>query len=356
MRSLRRGDVIEGTIVRVNKDEILVDIGFKSEGVIPSNEVPADQPVVDMKVGDSVMVYVVHTETKEGNIVLSLAKANLAKDWRDAQTHFEQADTFELEVIGFNRGGLIVRFGEIRGFVPASQVFDLRGPVPADQPDARMQKMVGRKLRLKIIEVDRAKNRLILSETSASRGWRSEQKERLLSELQKGEVRHGRVSGLADFGAFVDLGGADGLIHLSELSWQPVGHPGDVVKVGDEVDVYVMDVDKEKRRIALSLKRMQPEPWDQVANTYQVGQLVQATITKLTTFGAFARLDDGIEGLVHISELSDERIAHPKNVVSVGDVVSVRIVRIEPERRRLGLSLKQAQTEEAEEPAQEEQA
>lgn len=341
MRSLRRGDVIEGTIVRVDKDEILVDIGFKSEGVIPSREVSADTPAVDMKVGDTVMVYVVHTESKEGNVVLSLAKANLEKDWREAQTHYEQGDTFELEVIGFNRGGLIVRFGEIRGFVPASQVFDLRGPAPADQPDQRMQKMVGRKLRLKIIEVDRAKNRLILSETSASRGWRSEQKERLLSELQKGEVRHGRVSGLADFGAFVDLGGADGLIHLSELSWQPVNHPSDVVKVGDEVDVYVMDVDKEKRRIALSLKRMQPEPWNQVADTYQVGQLVQATITKLTTFGAFARLDDGIEGLIHISELSDERIAHPKNVVSVGDVVTVRIVRIEPERRRLGLSLRQ---------------
>lgn len=342
IRSLRRGEVIEGTIVRMTKDEILVDIGFKSEGIIPSHEVSPDHPVVNMQVGDAVMVYVVHPESKEGNVVLSLAKATLEKDWRDAQSRFEQADTFELEVIGFNRGGLIVRFGEIRGFVPASQVFDLRGPAPADQPDQRMQKLVGRKLRLKIIEVDRTKNRLILSETSASRGWRSEQKERLLSELQKGEVRHGRVSGLADFGAFVDLGGADGLIHLSELSWQPVSHPSDVVKVGDEVDVYVMDVDREKRRIALSLKRLQPEPWDKVADTYQVGQLAQATITKLTTFGAFARLADGIEGLIHISELSEERIAHPKNVVSVGDVVTVCIVRIEPERRRLGLSLKQA--------------
>lgn len=259
--------------------------------------------------------------------------------------HFERGDTFELEVIGFNRGGLIVRYGEIRGFVPASQVYELRGPAPAEQPDQRMQKLVGKKLRLKIIEVDRSKNRLILSETSASRGWRSEQKERLLSELQKGDVRHGRVSGIADFGAFVDIGGADGLVHLSELSWQPISHPSDVVKVGDEVDVYVIDVDREKKRIALSLKRMQPEPWETVASTYQVGQLVQATITKLTTFGAFARLQDGIEGLIHISELSNERIAHPKNVVNVGDVVTVKIVRMEPERRRLGLSLRQAQEE-----------
>jgi small subunit ribosomal protein S1 len=165
----------------------------------------------------------------------------------------------------------------------------------------------------------------------------------LLSELQKGDVRHGRVSGLADFGVFVDLGGADGLVHLSELSWQPVSHPSDVVKVGDEVDVYVMDVDREKKRIALSLKRLQPEPWETIASTYQVGQLVQATITRLATFGAFARLQDGIEGLIHISELSNERIAHPKNVVNTGDVVTVKIVRIEPERRRLGLSLRQAQ-------------
>jgi small subunit ribosomal protein S1 len=345
MRALHRGDVIEGTVVRVDKDEILVDIGFKSEGVIPSQEVAAERPDVHLSAGDRVMVYVVHPETKEGNVVLSLAKAHLEHDWQDAQARFEHSDTFELDVIGFNRGGLIVRFGEIRGFVPASQVFDLRGPTPAEQPDQRMQKLVGKKLRLKIIEVDRAKNRLILSETSASRGWRSEQKERLLSELQKGDQRHGRVSGIADFGAFVDLGGADGLIHLSELSWQPISHPGDVVKVGDEVDVYVMDVDREKKRIALSLKRMQPEPWEMVTSTYQVGQLVSATITKLTTFGAFARLQDGIEGLIHISELSNERIAHPKNVVNVGDVVTVRIVRIEPERRRLGLSLRQATEE-----------
>ena len=350
MRTLHRGDVIEGTVVRVDRDEIMVDIGFKSEGVIPSQEVASERPGAALSVGDRVMVYVVHPETKEGNVVLSLAKAHLETDWQDAQTKFEQADTFELDVIGYNRGGLIVRFGEIRGFVPASQVFDLRGPVPADQPDQRMQKMVGRKLRLKVIEVDRAKNRLILSETSASRGWRTEQKERLLSELQKGDVRHGRVSGLADFGAFVDLGGADGLIHLSELSWQPISHPGEVLKVGDEVDVYIVDIDREKKRIALSLKRMQREPWDTVANTYEVGQEVTATITKLTTFGAFARLPDGIEGLIHISELSNDRIAHPKNVVGVGDVVTVRIVRIEPERRRLGLSLRQAQEEGMEQP------
>lgn len=347
MRMLRRGDVIEGTVVRVDKDEILVDIGFKSEGVIPSGEVTGERPGVTLGVGDLVMVYVVHTETKEGNIVLSLAKAHLERDWHDAQAKFEQTETFEIDVIGYNRGGLIVRFGEIRGFVPASQVFDLRGPVPAEQPDMRMQKMVGKRLRLKIIEVDRSKNRLILSETQASRGWRTEQKERLLNELQKGDVRHGRVTGLADFGAFVDLGGADGLIHLSELSWQPISHPSDVLKVGDEVDVFVVDIDREKKRIALSLKRLEPEPWEAVANTYEVGQLVPATITKLTTFGAFARLQDGIEGLIHISELSDERIAHPKNVVQVGDVVTVRVVRIEPERRRLGLSLRQAREEDA---------
>lgn len=346
VRQLRRGDVIQGVVMQVNKDEILVDIGAKTEGVIPSHELAQDRPDVTINVGDDILVYVVQPENREGNIVLSLAKAQLERDWREAQVHFDAGDSFELEVIGYNRGGLIVRFGEIRGFVPASQVFELRGKPSADQqPDQRMQQMAGKKLRLKIIEVDRSKNRLILSESAASREWRAEQKDRLLSELQKGDVRHGRVSGLADFGAFVDLGGADGLIHLSELSWQPITHPGEAVHVGDEVDVYVLDVDRAKKRIALSLKRLQPEPWDQVTDHYQVGDLVQATITKLTTFGAFARLADGIEGLIHISELSDDRIAHPKNVVNVGDTVAVRIVRIEPERRRLGLSLRQAQDE-----------
>jgi small subunit ribosomal protein S1 len=339
MRDLRRGDVVEGTVVRIGPEEILVDVGAKSDGIIPAREL-SQRPDVKLNVGEKILVYVVQPENKEGNIILSLARAQLEHDWREAERRRETGETFELDVIGYNRGGLIARFGEIRGFIPASQVFELRGKTQ-EQPEQKMAKMVGKRLRLKVIEVDRGKNRLILSETAASREWRSEQKDRLLAELKEGEIRHGRVSGLADFGAFVDIGGADGLIHLSELSWQPVQHPQDIVQVGQEVDVLVLSVDREKKRIALSLKRTQPEPWDRVMQKYHVGDLVQATITKLTSFGAFARLDDGVEGLVHISELSDAHIAHPKNVVSVGDVLTLRIVRIEPERRRLGLSLKQ---------------
>jgi len=339
MRDLRRGDVVEGTVVRIGPEEILVDVGAKSDGIIPAREL-SQRPDVKLNVGEKILVYVVQPENKEGNIILSLARAQLEHDWREAERRRETGETFELDVIGYNRGGLIARFGEIRGFIPASQVFELRGKTQ-EQPEQKTAKMVGKRLRLKVIEVDRGKNRLILSETAASREWRSEQKDRLLAELKEGEIRHGRVSGLADFGAFVDIGGADGLIHLSELSWQPVQHPQDIVQVGQEVDVLVLSVDREKKRIALSLKRTQPEPWDRVMQKYHVGDLVQATITKLTSFGAFARLDDGVEGLVHISELSDAHIAHPKNVVSVGDVLTLRIVRIEPERRRLGLSLKQ---------------
>jgi small subunit ribosomal protein S1 len=204
--------------------------------------------------------------------------------------------------------------------------------------------MVGQKLRLKIIEIDRRRNRLILSERAAVEEWRRKQKEKLLDDLNEGDVLTGRVTSLADFGAFVDLGGADGLIHLSELSWLRVSHPRDVLQVGDEVEVYVLNIDPERQRIGLSLKRLQPEPWSQVLDKYEIGQVVDVTITKLANFGAFAQIDE-IEGLIHLSELTDANITHPREVVKEGDQVSVKIIRIDPERRRIGLSLKQAEGE-----------
>lgn len=348
-RRLKRGDVLEGRVVQIAPAEILVDIGFKSEGVIPAHEISETRGGEILSVGDVVLVYVVQPEGPDERVILSLSRAQAEKDWRLAQKQSEDGEILELEVIGYNKGGLIVRYGEIRGFVPASQVFELRGPAAgrdlasaAAQPDPRMIKMVGKKLQLKIIEVDRSKNRLILSETAAAREWRDGRKERLLATLQEGEVRRGRVSSLANFGAFVDLGGADGLVHLSELSWKPITHPGEVVQVGDEVTVQVLTIDREKKRIALSVKRLQPEPWQQVLEHYKVDQFVEVTITKLATFGAFARLEaEGIEGLIHISELSDTPVSHPKAVVKTGDRVTARIIRIDPEHRRLGLSLKQ---------------
>ncbi len=257
--------------------------------------------------------------------------------------HDADADEIlELDVVGYNKGGLIVRLEGIRGFVPASQVVELRGR--SNEPaETRMAKMVGKKLVLKIIEVERSRNRLILSEVLALKPWRDKCKEKLLSELQVGEERTGRVSSLCDFGAFVDLGGADGLIHISQLSWKPVAHPRDILQVGDEINVYVVAVDRQKKRIALSLKQLEPEPWAQVAEKYHVGDLVTATITKLATFGAFARLEEGVEGLIHVTELTEGRVAHPSHVAKVGDVLTLRIVRMDPARRRLGLSLRRAE-------------
>ena len=250
-----------------------------------------------------------------------------------------------------NKGGLIVRVGKVRGFVPATQLEStfrkkMEGTAqPGESGESDLAALVGKKLQLKVIELDRERNRLILSERAATRELRKGQKERLLTELKEGDIRTGTVTSVADFGVFVALGGVDGMIHLSELSWTKINHPSDLVKVGDEVQVQVLSVDRDRERIALSLKRLQPEPWTTVEERYKVGQLVTGTITKLASFGAFARLEDNIEGLIHISELADRRIQHPKEVVKEGDQVTLRVIRIDAARRRLGLSLKRATEE-----------
>ena len=349
-RTLKRGDIIDGVVVRIDKDEVLVDIGSKSEGVIPFNEMrdAHGNPTETLHVGDPIVAYVLQPENQDGHVVLSLNRAQAERGWRVAQKRFEDAQIIEAEIIEFNKGGLIANVDGVRGFVPLSQIVDLRPATNSEEPvDERLKGMKGRKMFLKVIEINRRRNRLILSERVALQERRAVQKERLLSELKEGEVRHGRVSSLCDFGAFVDLGGADGLVHLSELSWGQVSHPSQVLKVGQEVEAMVVGVDRDNKKIALSLKRLQPEPWTGVADRYKVGQVVSAKITKLASFGAFAQIEQGVEGLIHISELSDERIAHPKGVVKEGDEVEVRIIRIDPARHRLGLSLRQA-TEEGE--------
>ena len=347
-RAFQRGDILEGVIVSVSPTEILIDIGSKTEGLVSSRELERMGPeaIERLKVGDQVPVYVLNPEDKNGNTILSLSRAQLEKDWQAAQEIFEAEECFETTVSGYNKGGLIVRLGKVRGFVPASQLVP---PLHKSQEELQgneeyWARMVGQQLRLKIIELDRRRNRLILSGRAAMREWRRHQKEKLLNELQEGDIRRGRVSSLCNFGAFIDLGGTDGLVHLSELSWGRASHPKEVLHIGDEVDVYILNVDREKRRIGLSIKRLQPEPWSLVPERYSVGQLVQGTITKLTNFGAFARLDnDEIEGLIHISELSEDPIAHPREVVKEGDVVTLRIIRIDADRRRMGLSLKRVE-------------
>jgi len=285
---------------------------------------------------------VIRPQDAEGRSILSLSRALLESDWKEAEELYEAKEMIESTVSSCNKGGIIVHLGRVRAFVPASQIVSVRLPRDASEEERieQLGQIVGQTLHLKIIELDRRRNRLILSERVAMREWRQERKNRLMEELQEGEVREGEVSSLCDFGAFVDLGGADGLVHLSELSWRHVEHPREVLKVNEKVKVYVLGVDRERRRIALSIKRLQPEPWSTVEERFEIGQKVNGTITKLTDFGAFARLDEDIEGLIHISELSDERITHPSSVVEEGQEVEVRIIRIDAARRRLGLSLR----------------
>ena len=418
MKPLRRGDVVEGLVMRADPDGILLNIGHKAEGIVPPGEMRTlgAEGLEKLQVGDEVVALVVRGETSEGAAVLSIDKAVGEIGWRTLDKARESGEQLEGRVLGFNRGGAIVEVEGVQGFVPMSQLVSVsrdnirearrtetREPPASDQPSADQPSAdqpsaeqpseeqpteeqpgeegepaaeakqtsegsetttteeaqsaqetarpqppddIGKILTLKVLEVNRGRNRAILSERQALQALRDERKARLIEELSVGEVRRGKVTGISTFGAFVDLGGADGLVHISELSWGTVRSPEEVVRVGDEVDVYVLRIDAENRKIALSLKRLQPEPWETINERYQPGDIVDATVTKLTDFGAFARVEGSVEGLIHISELASRVINHPREVVGEGDNVRLKILRIEPERRRLGLSLRQAEEEE----------
>jgi small subunit ribosomal protein S1 len=340
-RNLKYGDTVDGTIMRIDRDEILVDIGAKAEGVVPSREMqslPAEDRA-GLHIGSGLLVFIVQSEDKEGRAILSVDKARQEKSWRILQTAYEKSDVITARVVNYNKGGLLVNLDGVRGFVPASQVNGIsRGPDTQKQSD--MARMVNTDLELKVIEINRNRNRLILSERQAVQEARESKKDELLSRLKEGDVRTGTVSSVCDFGAFVDIGGADGLVHLSEISWSRVKHPSEVLKPGDKVQVSILSIDQDRKRIALSIKRTQSEPWTRAGERYQLGQMVEGTITQLASFGAFARIEDGIEGLIHISEMGDERIQHPKEVVAEGDTIQARIIRIDPARKRMGLSLR----------------
>ncbi|MGH2606099.1 MAG: 30S ribosomal protein S1 [Anaerolineales bacterium] len=349
----RRGEIRSGTIARVVGTDVLVDIGAKSEGVIPAQEIEQmpDDVRAQLQVGQEITVYIVRTGDRDGSIVLSLDRAQEEKDWQEAERLMETQALFEGAVTGYNKGGLIVKVGALRGFIPASQVsLSRRRRAEGDSLDQRWGKMVGEPIIAKVIEVDRRRNRLILSERAAARESREALKERLIAELRPGETRTGHVISLADFGAFVDIGGADGLVHTSEISWKRVVHPKEVLKVGQEVQVKVLGIDPERRRISLSLRELEADPWDQVAAELHEGQLVEGTITKLTKFGAFASLeglgDFEVEGLIHISELGDRRVEHPSDVVEAGQNLRLRVIKIDRPRRRIGLSLKRVDSTE----------
>lgn len=338
----RRGEVIDGTIVRVDQEGVLVDIGLKSEGLIPGHEVQKSRAAGEaLQVGDRVVVYVLQPESPDGHVILSLSRARIERGWRLAQEAFDGNETIEAEVVDYNKGGVIANVHALRGFVPLSQITSLRGGATAGEDvEAQLRRLLHQRLPLKIIEINRRRNRLILSERQAMQEQRSRRKEQLIGELREGEIRRGRVTSLTDFGAFVDVGGADGLVHISEMAWGNVGHPSEVVQVGQEVDTYVLGVDHERKKIALSIKRAQPEPWSRVEKRYGVNQIVQATVTKLANFGAFARIEPGVEGLIHISEMSESHVTHPRQIVHEGQPIAARILRIEPDRRRIGLTMR----------------
>ena len=343
------GDIRHGVVVDKRAGELLIDIGYKSEGIVTGREVDRlEGDFKEMTIGDEVPVYVMR-EDRDGNLLLSISRARAESDWKHAEELLESQDMFTGSVSGFNRGGVIVKIGQVRGFVPASQLSSesQSQQLSEGEPDNRWMKLMDAELRMKVIDLDRRRNRLILSERVAIREWRREQKEKLLETLEENTVCEGVVSSLADFGAFVNLGGADGLIHLSELSWGRISHPKEVVSIGEKINVMVLNVDRERKRIGLSLRRLLPEPWETVPDRYEVGQIVRGAITKLVHFGAFARLEgDTIEGLIHISELTERRIAHPSEIVAEGQEIDLRIIRIDTEKRRMGLSLKQVAPEE----------
>src|SRR6187401_2353738 len=330
------GDIVDGIIVKVDRDEVLLDIGYKTEGVIPSRELSIKHDVDPsdvVSVGDKVEALVLQKEDKEGRLILSKKRAQYERAWGTIEKIKEAEGTVEGPVIEVVKGGLIVDIG-LRGFLPASLV-ELRRV-------RDLQPYVGQRISAKIIELDKNRNNVVLSRRAHLEETQKESRDQFLNNLKVGEVRHGTVSSVVSFGAFVDLGGMDGLIHVSELSWKHVDHPGSVVAVGDEVDVQVLDVDMSRERISLSLKATQQDPWQEFASTHEVGQLVYGRVTKLVQFGAFVQVGDGIEGLVHISEMSTYHVDSPDQVVAPGEEMWVKIIDLDLARRRISLSIKQA--------------
>lgn len=339
----KQGEIRTGVIATLGENEILVSVGTKSEGIITGKElesIPAEERSA-FHIGYEIPVYVVTPEDQNGNVVLSYLRAREQRDWEQADTLKASGDAFDSKIIGYNKGGLLVPLGRLRGFVPASQISMVRrASLSGDTPEQRWGKMVGEAISTTVIEVDRERRRLILSERQALQETRETLKDRLLDGLGEGDVRLGRVTSVADFGAFVNIDGADGLVHLSEISWERIQHPSQVLRVGQEVNVRVISIDRDRKRIGLSIRQLEKDPWLQKVERLREGQLVQGVITHLTKFGAFARLDEDLEGLIHVSEISEQRISHPKEAVKEGETVTLRIIKIDPERRRIGLSMR----------------
>jgi small subunit ribosomal protein S1 len=339
IKPFEEGDVVSGEVVRIDKDEVLVDIGYKSEGVIPSNELSIRRsvdPADEVSLGEKVDALVLTKEDQEGRLLLSKKRARFEKAWRKIEAAAESGEPVEGTVIEVVKGGLILDLG-VRGFLPASLV-DIRRVHNLDE-------FKGQTLECKVIELNRSRNNVVLSRRAVLEEERKEVREQILGRLQPGMVVEGKISNIVDFGAFVDLEGIDGLIHISELSWSHVNHPSEVLSVGETVRVKVLDIDRERQRISLGLKQTQEDPWRRVLDEYKPGDALEGKVTKVVAFGAFVEIVPGVEGLVHISELAEHHVENPSEVVSPGDQVWVRILEIDESRRRISLSVKRAESQ-----------
>ena len=337
--TIEEGQVVNGTVVRVDKDEVLVDIGYKSEGVIPVSELSIRRsinPEDEVTVGDDIAALVLTKEDADGRLILSKKRARFEIAWKAIEGAHEKGEPVTGRVIEVVKGGLILDLG-VRGFLPASLV-DIRRVQDLDE-------FLGQELECKVIELNRSRNNVVLSRRAVLEEERKEQRQRILDRLNPGDVVEGTISNIVDFGAFVDLDGMDGLIHISELSWSHVNHPSEVLEIGQTVNVQVLDIDRERQRISLGLKQTQSDPWQHVLDSHQEGDVVEGTVTKVVTFGAFVEILPGVEGLVHISELAQHHVENPREIVSQGDKVKVRIVEVDADRRRLSLSLKDVEGE-----------
>lgn len=339
---LQRGEIRQGEVIAIWPGYVVVDLNAKREGLVPMRDLNRLDEQVQEKVsiGAEFPVYVVRPENHEGQAIVSISRGLIQEDWDRAREMLASEEICEAEATGCNKGGLLVSFGRIRGFIPASQLINFPRSLPPTSKREKLSEWVGKRLGLRVVEVDQRRNRLVLSERAAYREWRQQQKERLLEQLEEGEIVHGTVSGIQNFGAFVDLGGVDGLVHISELSWSRVDHPRDVLQVGDEVDVQVINLDAERKRIGLSLRRAKGDPWGTIEEQYTLGQLIDGRVTRIMPYGAFVEVEEGIEGLLHISELSEDHVGRPREIVEEGEVLPLRVIRIDAARRRLGLSFR----------------
>jgi len=335
--SLRRGEIRNAVILEVKEREIIVDLNTKQDGVVRYEDLERldDEFRDSLKIGDEVPVYILNPRDQDDNLIVSINMGLQRYDWERARELLKSEDVTNVRVSGSNRGGILVRWNRLEGFIPSSHLTSIN--LAGDRRDA-YNEMMGTELVVKIIEVDQDRRRLIFSEREAQREWRAQQKARLLSELDEGDVVEGTVTGLRDFGAFVNLGGADGLIHVSELAWHRVDHPQDILQVGDKIDVYILNLDRKTNRIALSRKRLLRDPWEDASERYHEGQLVEGVVTNVVDFGAFVALDNGLEGLLHLSEMGDGTLKEPHSYVKKGDRLSLRISHLEPEKRRVGFT------------------